>query len=149
MFTCCCDFNRLNSFPVFNKNDSTRILHLTKGPEWRCSEGSRGSYALPLNHVLNTLILPSPPLCLSSVFNSLFSLRNFLKLFKSTSSVEGLTGYFIRPLKIPTLELFLPFSHPSTHEIPIVLLKIPLAGRQSIRYNTKFMRDIITTNDMT
>lgn len=121
MFTCCCDFNRLNSFPVFNKNDSTRILHLTKGPEWRCSEGSGGSYALPRNHVLNTLILPSPPLYLPSVFNSLFSLRNFLKLFKSTSSVEGLTGYFIRPLKIPTLELFLPFSYPSTREIPILL----------------------------
>ena len=60
MFTCCCGFNRLNSFPVFNKNDSTRILHLTKGPEWRCSEGSGGSYALPLNHMLKTLILPVP-----------------------------------------------------------------------------------------
>ena len=60
-------------------------------------------------------------LYLPSVFNSLFSLRNFLKLFKSTSSVEGLTGYFIRPLKIPALELFLPFSYPSTLEIPILL----------------------------
>ena len=121
MFTCCRGFNRLNSFPVFNKNDSTRILHLTKGPEWRCSEGSGGSYALPLNHMLKTLILPYPPLYLPSVFNSLFSLRNFLKLFKSTSSVEGLTGYFARPLKIPTLELFLPFSYSSTREIPILL----------------------------
>ena len=121
MFTCSCGFNRLNAFPVFNKNDSTQILHLTKGPEWRCSEGSGGSCALPLNHVLKTLTLPYPSLCLPRVFNSLFSLRNFLKLFRSTSSFEGPTGYFARPLKIPTLELFLPFSYPSTREITIVL----------------------------
>ena len=123
MFTCSCGFNRLNAFPVFNKNDSTQILHLTKGPEWRCSEGSGGSYALPRNKMHNTptLPFPYPPLYLPSVFNSLFSLRNFLKLFKSTSSFEGPTGYFARPLKIPTLELFLPFSYPSTREITIVL----------------------------
>ena len=60
MFTCCCGFNRLNSFPVFNKKDSTRILHLTKRPGWRYSEGSGGSYVLPLNYVLKPLTLPGP-----------------------------------------------------------------------------------------
>ena len=131
MFTCCRGFNRLNSFPVFNKNDSTRILHLTKGPEWRCSEGSGGSYALPLNHMLKPLILPVPSPLPTERHQFAFLVEKLLEIIQEYIIRWGSHRILRKTLEnthigiILTIFLFFNSWDPYT-------FKIPLAGQQSV-----------------